>query len=176
MMQRSQSILILRIYIRASIRVFSGSSEEFEASGSTEDDVSEEEQEQPVSVYCSVSSLPSQVPEMEEYENYSGGTTQDPRGTDAQSVMEGLIKIVEVEGPMLAKRSYDVYLRHCGIKRMGKDLKRSMNRALQQAINKGLLTKSDEWEVGGLLHSIIHLPDRCSPRLRNLGGRTVDEM
>ena len=59
---------------------------------------------------------------------------------------------------------------------MGKDLKSSMNRALQHAIDKGLLTKSDEWEVSGLLHSIIHLPGQCSPRLRGLGGRSIDEI
>ena len=32
---------------------------------------------------------------------------------------------------MLAKRAYDIYLRGCGIRRMGGELKRTMNRALQ---------------------------------------------
>jgi len=113
---------------------------------------------------------------VEKYMNYDGEATQDPRSADIESVMEGLIRIVEIEGPMLCKKAYDVYLRHCGIKRMGRELKGAMNRALQRALNKGLITKSDEWQVGGLLYSIIHLPGRDAPRLRDLGDRTIDEV
>ena len=41
----------------------------------------------------------------------------DPRETTLDRVAEGLCRIVQAEGPVLAKRAYDVYLRGCGIKR-----------------------------------------------------------
>lgn len=130
----------------------------------------------PVVSFRSVSTASDSLPEMEEYKNYNGESTQDPRNVDAQTVAQGLMGIVETEGPMLAKRAYDVYLRHCGIKRMGKDLKGMMNRALQHAINKKFIVKEDEWGLGGLLYSIIRLPGQVTPRLRELGGRTIDEI
>ena len=37
--------------------------------------------------------------------------------------------IIEAEGPIIAKRAYDVYLRGCGIRRLGGELKSTMNQA-----------------------------------------------
>ena len=31
--------------------------------------------------------------------------------------------IIETQGPMIAKRAYDIYLRGCGIRRLGGELK-----------------------------------------------------
>lgn len=122
---------------------------------------------------CSPVSYDSAV---EEYENYNGDAFVDPRESDLQTVSEGLIEIVKVEGPMLAKRAYDIYLRHCGIKRMGKDLKKHMNQALQHAIDKKLVLHRDEWDSSGLIYSIVRLPEQDASRLRTLGDRTIDEI
>ena len=59
------------------------------------------------------------------------------------------------EGPMYAKRAYEVYLRSAGIMRLGRQLKRMMNSAMQVAINDGELEKTDEKEVGGLIHYVV---------------------
>ncbi len=134
------------------------------------------EAEEPVGAFYSVATVSEPLSKMVEYENYSGEATQDPRNVDAQTFAQGLLIIVEMEGPMLAKRAYDVYLRHCGIKRMGKDLKSMMNRSLQHVINQNLIVKEDEWNLGGLIYSIIRLPEQASPCLRELGGRTIDEI
>ena len=56
---------------------------------------------------------------------------------------------------MLAKRAYEIYLRSCGIQRMGRDLKRLMNRALQHAIRNDLVVTEDEWNKRGLVRSIV---------------------
>ena len=100
----------------------------------------------------------------------------DPRETDAETIATGLVEIVQIEGPMLAKRAYDTYLRCCGIKRMGKDIRSLMNRALQSAVNRNAVIKEDEWNSGGSLYSIIRLPDQDTVRLRTSGGRTIDEI
>ena len=123
------------------------------------------------------SSTPSErLTTAEEYEVFSGRPMTDPRETDAETIVAGLLEIVQVEGPMLAKRAYDTYLRCCGIKRMGKDIRSLMNRALQSALNRNAIIKEDEWHSGGSLYSIIRLPEQDAVRLRTSGGRTIDEI
>ena len=56
------------------------------------------------------------------YVAYDGPVCGDPRTVNVGTVTDGLRRIIEIEGPMLAKRAYDIYLRGCGIKRMGHDL------------------------------------------------------
>lgn len=125
---------------------------------------------------CSSTSEPSHKPAIEEYKLYSGDQALDPRNSDTREVSRGLIDIISIEGPMLAKRAYDIYLRACGIKKMGKDLKKHMNQALQHAINQKRVISDDEWGVGGLLYTIIRLPEQHSPQLRELGNRTIEQI
>lgn len=139
-------------------------------------DTDSEETIEKVGEFCSASTAPLRRPEMGEYTLYSGGPTQDPRNADMREVIRGLIDIIEVEGPMLAKRTYDIYLRCCDIKKMGKDLKQRMNRALQHAIDEKRVIKEDEWGLGGLLYTIIRLPKQHSPQLRELGNRTIEQI
>ena len=91
-------------------------------------------------------------------------------------VSDGLCRIIEQEGPILAKRAYDVYLRGCGIRRMGGELKKLMNRALQSAIRRGLVVKEDEWLAGGLIRSIVR-PSGARPIVvRERGPRRFEEI
>lgn len=136
----------------------------------------EEEKKKVTAEYCSASTVQTLHPEMGKYKLYSGGPTQDPRNSETREVMRGLIDIIQVEGPMLAKRAYDIYLRCCGIKKMGKDIKKLMNRALQFAINEKFVIKEDEWGLGCLLYTIIRLPEQHSPQLRELGNRTIEQI
>jgi len=89
------------------------------------------------------------------YVSFEGTPGDDPRNVNARQVSEGLCRIIDVEGPMLAKRAYDVYLRGCGVHRMGGELKRSMNTALQLAVRQGKIVKEDESGKGGLVSSIV---------------------
>jgi hypothetical protein len=59
---------------------------------------------------------------LSEYKTYEGLPLQDPRNAKVLEIEEGLCSIIGVEGPVLTKRAYDVYLRCCGIKRMGREL------------------------------------------------------
>lgn len=127
-------------------------------------------------IQSNLSTLPGRKFATEEYEVFSGRPMTDPRETDAETIASGLVKIVQIEGPMLAKRAYDTYLRCCGIKRMGKDIRSLMNRALQSAVNCNAIIKEDAWNCGGSLYSIIRLPEQSEVRLRTCGGRTIDEI
>jgi very-short-patch-repair endonuclease len=129
-----------------------------------------------VKIQSNSSTLPEQKNAPEEYALFSGKPLTDPRETDAETIAADLLEIVRIEGPMLAKRAYDTYLRCCGIKRMGKDIRSLMNRALQSAVNRNAVIKEDEWNSGGSLYSIIRLPEQDAVRLRTSGGRTIDEI
>ena len=111
-----------------------------------------------------------------DYVEYSGPPGDDPRNMNAYAVSEGIVRIVEVEGPMIAKRAYDIYLRGCGIKRMGHELKSSMNKALSHAIGQGRVVFEDEAGVGGLVYSVVRLKGSPPIRLRNRGPRLFEEI
>lgn len=87
---------------------------------------------------------------------------------------EGLNRIIEVEGPMLAKRAYDIYLRGCGINKLGREIQRSMNRALQDLIEEGYVFLEDESDKGGLVYSIVRSAGTPPVTVRNRGSRAFE--
>jgi hypothetical protein len=110
------------------------------------------------------------------YVPYEGQAGEDPRTVDAGTVADGLCRIIEVEGPMVAKHAYDVYLRGCGIKRMGHELRSMMNKALANAIRQGRVISEDETNKGGLLFSVVRLKGSAPIKLRSRGPRSFEEI
>lgn len=110
------------------------------------------------------------------YIEFKGDSMADPRVTPVGDVASGLLLVIETEGPVIAKRAYDVYLRHCGIKRMGKDIRKFMNKAMQSLIRRNLVLKEDEWDKGGLLYSIMRTPEQSAVTLRDKGPRMFEEI
>jgi hypothetical protein len=91
-------------------------------------------------------------------------------------VADGLCQIIEVEGPMLAKRAYDLYLHGCGIRRLGGELRTALNRALTKAIKDGCVISENEPGVTGLIYSTVRLQHAAPVRLRVRGPRTFEEI
>ena len=110
------------------------------------------------------------------YVEFEGPAGPDPRESTVDGVADGLCLVIDKEGPMLAKRAYDLYLRGCGVRRMGGELKRSMNQALQYAIRRGHVVKEDESGRGGLLYSITRVMSAPAVTLRERGPRDFDEI
>lgn len=111
-----------------------------------------------------------------DYVEFVGEAGPDPRLATAADVAMGLCEIIDVEGPVLAKRAYDVYLRGCGIRRMGGEIKREMNRALQHAIRSGFVSSEDESRRGGLLYSIVRAKGTPPVVVRTRGPRTIEQI
>ena len=111
-----------------------------------------------------------------DYSEYAGAPGSDPRTVSKSLVSEGIVRIIEVEGPVVVKRVYDIYLRGCGIRRMGHELKSIMNKALAHAIREGLIISEDEREKGGLLFSVVRVKGSPPIKLRTRGPRTFDEI
>jgi very-short-patch-repair endonuclease/phosphopantetheinyl transferase (holo-ACP synthase) len=111
-----------------------------------------------------------------EYSEYSGAPGSDPRSVSMIIVAEGIIRIVEVEGPMVAKRAYDIYLRSCGIRRMGHELRSVMNKALTQALRQGRLLSENEANERSLHFSVVRVNGSPPIRLRRRGPRSFEEI
>jgi len=113
---------------------------------------------------------------LSDYAECAGRAGNHPRSVSVEVVSEGIVRIIEVEGPVLAKRVYDIYLRHCGIKRMGHELKRTMNKALAHAIRQGRVVSEDEAAKSGLLFSVVRAKGSPPIRLRSRGPRSFEEI
>jgi very-short-patch-repair endonuclease len=110
------------------------------------------------------------------YIEFVGVAGEDPRIVSVDAVAEGLLRIIEVEGPIVAKRAFDVYLRGCGIRRLGSGIKSSMNRALASLVRQGKVLTEDESGKGGLLFTVVRLVGREPVVLRTRGSREFDEI
>jgi hypothetical protein len=111
-----------------------------------------------------------------EYVTYNGLAGPDPRTVNVSPVADGLCRIIEVEGPMLAKRAYDIYLRGCGIKRLGGELKSTMKKALMSAIRQGRVISENEPGETGLIFSTVRIKVSPPIRPRRRGPRTFEEI
>lgn len=110
------------------------------------------------------------------YVAFEGEAGPDPRTGSAQAIEEGLVRIIAVEGPMCAKRAYDIYLRSCGVRRLGGEIKRTLNRTLMDAIRRGRIAKEDERGTGGLIWSTVRIHGTPAVQVRARGPRTFDEI
>jgi hypothetical protein len=111
-----------------------------------------------------------------DYVCYRGAARPHPRAVDTSVVADGLCRIIEAEGPMLAKRAYDIYLRGCGIRRLGGELKSAMNKALAAAIQQGRVVSENEPGKKGLIFSTVRCKGSPPVRLRCRGPRTFEEI
>src|SRR4029077_16787973 len=92
---------------------------------------------------------------LSDYVVHTGPPGADPRTVSIGVVAESLCQIIDAEGPMIAKRAYDIYLRGCGIKRLGGELKSTMNKALANAIRQGRVVSENEPGKSGLILSTV---------------------
>jgi very-short-patch-repair endonuclease len=113
---------------------------------------------------------------LSDYISYGGPIGPDPRTVSIGEVADGLCLIIEAEGPMIVKRTYDIYLRGCGIKRLGGELKSTMNKALASVIRQGRVVSENEPGNTGLIFSTVRSKGGPRIKLRVRGPRTFEEI
>jgi hypothetical protein len=77
---------------------------------------------------------------------------------------------------MIAKRAYDIYLRSCGIKRLGGELRSTMNKALAVAIRQGRVVSENEPSKSGLILSTVRGKGTPPVNPRRRGPRAFEEI
>ena len=110
------------------------------------------------------------------YVAYSGPNGPDPRTVSIGVVADTLCQIIAAEGPMVAKRAYDIYLRGCGIKRLGGELRSTMNKALAVAVRQERVASENEPGKSGLILSTVRTKGAPRVNLRRRGPRTFEEI
>ncbi len=111
-----------------------------------------------------------------DYISYDDKPGPDPRTVSITVVADHLCRIIEVEGPMIAKRAYDIYLRGCGIRRLGPELKSVMNRALSSAVHQGCVVWENEPGKSGVIFSTVRMKGSPPVKVRCRGPRTFEEI
>jgi hypothetical protein len=111
-----------------------------------------------------------------DYIAFSGAAGPDPRAATLGEVADGLRQIIDIEGPMIAKRAYEIYLRGCGIRRLGGEMRRTMNSALANAIREGHVMSDNVTSRGGLILSTVRSKGAPAVKPRRRGPRTFEEI
>ncbi len=119
----------------------------------------------------------SDHPGVEPYENWVSTQMPDPRDESTKAVMEGLLSIIEAEGPVLASRAYHLYANAAGLQRVGTTLRGVFSKATWKAKREGRLELE---HAGGekepMLNAILRPSGSPSIRPRTAGGRSMGEI
>ncbi|WP_372666217.1 AAA domain-containing protein [Amycolatopsis kentuckyensis] len=104
------------------------------------------------------------------------GTVIQVGSASRRELVEGLVHIVEAEGPVLGGRLQTAYVRASGAVRVTKLVASEVNKAIAQAVREGRLVEDNPLDERGIKPRTYRLPDQPEVRLRLLGPRSFDEV
>ncbi len=110
------------------------------------------------------------------YNAYAGPACPDPRVVKIDDVVEGLKGIIEAEGPVQTKRVFDIFLRSCGIKRMGHDLRDTLKKALDSLKNSKSVSSHQYMPEEDFLAETVWTAQQSHLVVRKRGDRTLEEI
>jgi very-short-patch-repair endonuclease/transcription elongation GreA/GreB family factor len=110
------------------------------------------------------------------YQEWQRHPLPDPRTANSSDVLRGLIEIIEVEGPVLALRVFQLYTRACGVQRLGRILLSDLNNVLATGLRTRVILGERDHEDGGQIYLILRLPTQPPVLLRTLGPRCFSEI
>ncbi|WP_431842197.1 AAA domain-containing protein [Calidifontibacter indicus] len=99
-------------------------------------------------------------------------TTTPVDETSARQLIDGLVSIVAVEGPILGERLRLSYVKASGGERVGRRIAEDIDKALSSAIRRGELIADNPLKRPGLAAKTFRLPGQ-SWTVRELGPRTL---
>ncbi|YAL83356.1 AAA domain-containing protein [Dermacoccaceae bacterium W4C1] len=91
-------------------------------------------------------------------------------------LVEGLVRIVQAEGPVVGSRLYQAYVLGGGGQRVTKPRIGALNRAIHSAAQRGLIVADNPMSAVGNKVKTFRLPDGPSVWLRALGPRSLDQI
>lgn len=113
--------------------------------------------------------------EVYDYEEFSGRTIP-AKDASNQQIVEGLVKILETEGPMLGGALVQSYHRASGGTRISSEIRALVNRAISSAKRKELVIEENPLAVVGQKDRTYLLSDQSSEYIRELGPRGLDQV
>ncbi len=113
---------------------------------------------------------------LSEYIHYLGPACHDPRTTGQPQIADDLLNIVKTEGPVQVKRAFDIYLRSCGIKRMGHELRDSLLGAVAHLKRSEVIAAHRYQADDDSLAEIVWVRGTAAEVLRKRGDRSLGEI
>ncbi|MGW0520764.1 AAA domain-containing protein [Crossiella sp. NPDC003009] len=110
-----------------------------------------------------------------EYEQFDGELVQ-VAGAGRRELLDGLVRLVEFEGPVLGSRLRTAYVRASGGFRVTKLIGGELNRAIAQAVRERRLVEDNPLGESGITARTYRLPDQAEVRTRHLGPRSFEEL
>ena len=114
--------------------------------------------------------------EFDEYREFGSRPVIDPRKATQSTVMGTLVQIVEVEGPIFARRAYQIYAHMADISRVRNQLRTNFDNAISRAISEGTLDSADEMGTGTIENLVLRTPGQPEVWLRSQGSRNFYEI
>ncbi|WP_337781405.1 AAA domain-containing protein [Mycolicibacterium parafortuitum] len=95
------------------------------------------------------------------------------QGASLDTLVANVVRIVKVEGPVMGHRVHDAYRNAYGGQRVGRELARTLNRAIELAVRRGLIVAENPLRVPGVKPRTFRLPTQPEVLPRELGPRTL---
>ncbi|MFT7841234.1 AAA domain-containing protein [Saccharothrix sp. BKS2] len=109
------------------------------------------------------------------YDRFSGTVVQVAEAS-RQDLLDGLVRLVEAEGPVLGGRLHTAYVRTSGSSRVTKLVAGELNKAISQAVREGRLIEDNPLGESGVKPRTYRLPGQPEVRMRHLGPRSFEEV
>lgn len=117
-------------------------------------------------------SLPPVVSELAPYVAFSE-SLPPVVGSQLNTIVANIVRIVEVEGPVLGHRLHDAYRIAYGGQRIGKEIARVLNQAIELAVRRGLIVADNPLKQAGVKPRTFRAPGQDPVVVRQLGPRTL---
>lgn len=103
-------------------------------------------------------------------------TVAAPVSASRQELIDGIVAIVGVEGPVDGYRLHTAYVKAAGGQRVGKTVAKILNSAISAAVRQGRLVADNPLHEAGVKPRTYRLPDQPDVRPRQQGSRTFDQI
>jgi very-short-patch-repair endonuclease len=111
------------------------------------------------------------------YEHWDVSTPlPDPIDARRAERADALRQIIEMEGPILGSRLYQLYVRSAGGSKVGSRIKRQLNSTMYHLERGGQIIADDPLDEGGQCPKTYRLPDQAAFVVRERGARTIHEI
>ncbi|PVY95895.1 AAA domain-containing protein [Actinomycetospora cinnamomea] len=108
------------------------------------------------------------------YKAFTGHATPPAAATRAE-LTDGLLRIVEVEGPVLTDRAFAVYVRAAGGRRVGPQIAKDLATVVKSAVRRGQLVQDNPLDESAQQRT-LRLPSQPVAIPRELGPRSFDDI
>ena len=110
--------------------------------------------------------------EAERYTAWHGEIASPITQLSSGELIQILVEIIEVEGPIIAERAYRLANEATGSQHLGRSIRSTLSRAVTSAVRQEIVLQADPLARGGNLHTTLRMPHQPVVRTRARGPRS----